>query len=59
MAIFNISHSEDGKKLLSLKSPVDLSDIDTYECTSAPVLVRFQPLCLKQKLPKLHGKKQR
>ena len=35
MAIFNISHSEDGKKLLSLKSPVDLSDIDTYECTSA------------------------
>jgi len=35
MAIFNISHSENGKKLLSLKSPVDLSDIDTYECTSA------------------------
>ena len=33
MAIFSISHSEEGKKLLSLKSPVDLSYIDTYECT--------------------------
>ena len=35
MAIFSISHSESGKKLLTLKSPVDLSHIDTYECTSA------------------------
>jgi acyl-CoA reductase-like NAD-dependent aldehyde dehydrogenase len=35
MAIFSISHSENGKKLLNLKSPVDLLDIDTYECTSA------------------------
>ena len=35
MAIFSISRSEEGKKLLSLKSPVDLSHIDTYECTSA------------------------
>ncbi|MDC0079751.1 aldehyde dehydrogenase family protein [Pseudomonadota bacterium] len=34
MAIFSISHSESGKKLLTLKSPVDLSHIDTYECTS-------------------------
>ena len=34
MAIFSISHSETGKKLLNLKSPVDLSPIDTYECTS-------------------------
>ena len=35
MAIFSISHSESGKKLLTLKSPVDLSHIDTYECTSS------------------------
>ena len=35
MAIFSISHSENGKKLLTLKSPVDLSHIDTYECTSS------------------------
>src|SRR6056300_1111180 len=35
MAIFSISHSDNGKKLLSLKSPVDLSHIDTYECTSS------------------------
>ena len=35
MAIFSISHSESGKKLLTLKSPVNLSHIDTYECTSA------------------------
>ena len=35
MAIFSISRSEEGKKLLSLKSPVDLSHIDTYECTSS------------------------
>ena len=35
MAIFSISRSEEGKKLLSLKSPVDLSHIDTYECTTA------------------------
>ena len=35
MAIFSITHSESGKKLLTLKSPVDLSHIDTYECTSS------------------------
>ncbi len=35
MAIFSISDSDNSKKLLSLKSPVDLSHIDTYECTSA------------------------
>ena len=35
MAIFSISNSESGQKLLSLKSPVDLSHIDTYECTSS------------------------
>jgi len=35
MAIFSISHSDSGKKLLSLKSPVDLSHIDSYECTSS------------------------
>ena len=35
MAIFSISHSESGEKLLTLKSPVDLSHIDTYECTSS------------------------
>ena len=35
MAIFSISLSEKGKKLLTLKSPVDLTHIDTYECTSS------------------------
>ena len=35
MAIFSISKSETGQKLLSLQSPVDLSHIDTYECTSS------------------------
>ena len=34
MAIFSISHLENGRKQLSLKSPIDLSHIDTYECTS-------------------------
>jgi succinate-semialdehyde dehydrogenase/glutarate-semialdehyde dehydrogenase len=34
MAIFSISHSDAGRKLLTLKSPVDLSLIDTYECAS-------------------------
>ena len=31
MAIFSISKSETGQKLLTLQSPVDLSHIDTYE----------------------------
>jgi len=35
MAIFSISHSESGRKQLSLKSPVDLSHIDTYDCASS------------------------
>ena len=35
MAIFSISKSETGQKLLTLQSPVDLSHIDTYECTSS------------------------
>ena len=35
MAIFSISHSESGRKQLSLKSPVDLSHIDTYDCANS------------------------
>jgi acyl-CoA reductase-like NAD-dependent aldehyde dehydrogenase len=35
MAIFSISHSESGRKQLSLKSPVDLSHIDTYDCATS------------------------
>ena len=35
MAIFSISHSETGRKQLSLKSPVDLSHIDTYDCANS------------------------
>ena len=34
MAIFSISHSNDGRKQLSLKSPVDLSHIGTYDCAN-------------------------
>ena len=35
MAIFSISHSESGRKQLTLKSPVDLSHIGTYDCTTS------------------------
>ena len=35
MAIFSISYSESGRKQLSLKSPVDLSHIDTYDCANS------------------------
>ena len=35
MAIFSISHSESGRKQLSLKSPVDLSHIGTYDCATS------------------------
>ncbi len=34
MAIFSISYSNDGRKQLSLKSPVDLSHIGTYDCAN-------------------------
>jgi len=35
MAIFSISHSESGRKQLTLKSPVDLSHIGTYDCATS------------------------
>ena len=40
MAIFSISHSETGKKLLNLKSPVDLLPLILM---SVHLLKKYQP----------------
>ena len=42
MAIFSISKSETGQKLLTLQSPVDLSHIDTYESLDEDIQFKIE-----------------